>query len=172
MKRLDYFIKPLYFLGIAMSLTIISGCQPQRQVERTPPQRDGQADMYTPPIGGGEETPATREDYALSEEGVEELDNRIGELNQELIILEEELKLSDGPLDEKVRLSWENIEEKREEVNNNIDKYNSAVQREDATEATEVRNEINKLLGQIEEEVDVLKDEFAIENQREQPIPN
>jgi hypothetical protein len=128
--------------------------------------------MYTPPIGGGEDTPATREDYALSEEGVEALDSRIGELNQELIILEEELKLSEGPLDEKVRLSWENIEEKREEVNNNIDKYNSAVQREDATEATEVRNEINKLLGQIEEEVDVLKDEFAIENQREQPIPN
>jgi hypothetical protein len=165
MRFLTFFAKYFSIIGIS-GFWIVTSCQSTHKIDRRNSGKDPVINRYTPLLGG-EETHSTKEGYALSDEGVATLDLKIVELNQELVLIEEELKISEGPLDNQVRVSWERIEEKREIVNDNIDAYNDAVQKEDLERATFERREINKLLEEIEQEVKILTQELTINNERE-----
>jgi chromosome segregation ATPase len=149
-----------------LSLLFTVACRQPREMGRTQDRSPGE------PRAQQERLPETQGDYAISEEAVAALDARIMELNQQLMDIHEEITGTDRQVEESVRESWDRIEEKRMQVNENIDRYNTAVEEERTEEASATRKDINRLLAEIEKDISVIRDVFAREDGVGVPTPN
>jgi hypothetical protein len=127
---------------------LISGflaCEPGRQTAQTGQQ----------PINEMATTGGASEVY----------DERINTLNEEFTNLERDLVASDRAVQEGFREDWRDLEVKRLELNRNISLYNSAVERGATLEASEIRADINRLLGELEGEVREFRSDYGTETE-------
>jgi chromosome segregation ATPase len=175
MKRADILKK--IFSGLALfSLSIAFSCQTPRQAERTEPRTQdeprAQREAEDPIMGEAPVREEAPREYALSEEAVLELDRKIRDLNQDLTEVERQVRTASEPIPQNVLDTWNRIEKRRGEVNEHIESYNEALETDQGREAASIRDDINRILGELEAEINNLRDVFARENQRGEPTPN
>jgi hypothetical protein len=121
-----------------------------------------------------EATGTAQDDGRISEEAMagnqtaEILDERIREFNQEMATVEREVMASDAVGEDEFRQEWREIEVKRHELNRNIDRYNDAVERDATLEASEIRGDINRLLGELQTDLREFRSEYGGAEQMEQ----
>jgi hypothetical protein len=119
-------------------------------------------------------TGTAQDDGRISEEAqagsqtAQILDERIREFNQEMATVEREVMASESVGEEGFRQEWREIEVKRHQLNSNIDRYNAAVERDATLEASEIRGDINKLLGELQTDLKEFRSEYGGTEQMEQ----
>ncbi|HET6243396.1 MAG: hypothetical protein H0V01_00695 [Bacteroidetes bacterium] len=96
-------------------------------------------------------------------QAVEQLDQRIGELNEEITSVERHLIQEEKFNQEEIMSSWLDIEAKRLVLNQTIDSYNTAVQENQENQADLLKKEINTLLDEIQLDVTNLKEDAKID---------
>lgn len=89
------------------------------------------------------------------------LDERISSFNEEIAMVEREVMASESVSEEGFREGWREIEVKRHELNRNIDAYNNAVENEATLEASEIRSDINRLLGELQTDLREFRSEYG-----------
>nr|MBA3901357.1 hypothetical protein [Bacteroidota bacterium] len=114
-----------------------------------------------------EEAVTTQESGVITEEAqsgtqtAEMLDERIRDFNQEMSTVEREVMASDAVAEEGFREDWREIEVKRHELNRNIERYNDAVENDATLEASEIRGDINRLLGELQTDLREFREEYS-----------
>ena len=137
-------IKGIYSTCWILAIAAMFSCNAPREGDKVETDQEARTES-----GPGEET-------------IEELDERIGELNRELTTIERELIRTEKASDEEIRELWMDVEAKRQVLNQTIDTYNTAIQEGAEEEAERLKDEINKQLVEIESEVEDLRDEADI----------
>jgi hypothetical protein len=153
MKANEIVKKALSFLGIG-ALAIMVSCEPGR-------------------LGMGERADDGRitEEAQSGTQTAEMLDERIRNFNQEMASVERQVMATESVSEEGFRNDWREIEIKRHELNRNIERYNSAVERGNNLEASELRTEINVLLGELESGLSEFSENYGDGGQDQQMIP-
>ncbi|MDQ3190197.1 MAG: hypothetical protein M3Q58_01235 [Bacteroidota bacterium] len=93
---------------------------------------------------------------------VDELDQRIGEINEDISSIERQLIEQEKFNDEDVVNKWLDIEAKRQVLNQTIASYNSAITEGQEERANSLMSEINNQLKEIETEIENLEDQADI----------
>lgn len=100
----------------------------------------------------------------IDEEAVEELDQRVGELNEEITSIERQLIEQEKFNEEEVMNTWMEIESKRQVLNQTIDSYNTAIQERQADQADRLKSEIKRQLDEIESDIENLEEEADLDS--------
>jgi hypothetical protein len=100
-------------------------------------------------------------------ESAQVVEEKIKNLNEEISGVERELMATDRVSEQGFREGWRDIELKRHELNRNIEVYNSAMNRGATLEASEIRADINRLIGELRRDVSSFSSEFGTETEGE-----
>jgi hypothetical protein len=118
--------------------------------------------------GTAQDSGRISEEVQAGAQTAEILDERIRNFNQEMNTVEREVMASESVSEEGFREGWRDIEIKRHELNRNIERYNAAVEREATLEASEIRGDINRLLGELQTDLREFRSEYGGSSSPEQ----
>ncbi|MBA3899638.1 MAG: hypothetical protein H0X62_05415 [Bacteroidetes bacterium] len=121
------------------------GCEPGNQLQQYEENQQMQEE------GPFSFIPGFLGDYATSEEGIADLDNRIMNLNQDIQKIE---KTIDEQAATELQEAWMALDRNRVVLNTEIERFNIALEEGAELEAIEIRARINVLLAELEDDVE------------------
>lgn len=102
--------------------------------------------------------PTEEQEVELSEDAAKATQERIDEMDENFRALWTELNRSDLKAEEEIVKAFEDIQEKKEKVDELVGQYNESLIAGEPREAEDLREEINRRVEEIQEDINVLRE--------------